>query len=82
MIMIKSDLSNAKIGDYLYSYSLNKWGKLIHINENDDYLLGVEFENGNTCYTIDGRWYIKHLNSDLFVEVPEWCKDFAPPKPC
>jgi hypothetical protein len=60
--------SDAKVGDKVYDYTLQEWGKIIEINNNSEYPIVVRF---NSCgeeetYMLDGRELINHKAPILF----------------
>jgi len=71
--------SNAKIGDMVFDYTLQKWGQIDAIEHEDQaYPIKVSFdEYGTKNYTIDGRDSL-----DAVVPVLFWdeVKPITPPK--
>jgi len=61
-----------KVGDKVWSFSLQEWGKVIAISNdtNISFRIEVAFKNGdfNTTYTIDGKLHIVDKASDLYFE--------------
>ena len=75
-------MSKFKVGDKVFSYSLQEWGEVISIDTHKTYPLEVRFyyESRSTVsvvyYTLDGRCYNESKAPDLFfkeitVEEPQ-----------
>ena len=66
-------MSKYQVGDRVFSYSMQKWGKIIKISRNEAYGLRVKFDCGEMfeIYTNDGKLTVGHEAIDLFFdEVP------------
>ena len=62
-----------KVGDRVFSYSFQKWGKVIKVNRGEAYGLKVKFdcEEMFEIYTNDGKLTVGHEAIDLFFDEVE-----------
>ena len=58
-----------KVGEKVWSYSLQEWGTVIDIDETYALPLRVSFVNYYDRYTLDGRFHHKAKAPDLFFDA-------------
>ena len=69
---------NAKIGDMVFNYLLQEWGKIISIKNTSLYPINVKFNNsGCNEYTFEGKELLQNAVPVLFWDE---VKPITPPK--
>ncbi|MEN9326818.1 MAG: hypothetical protein RI943_1239 [Bacteroidota bacterium] len=76
-MILKSDLSKAKIGDKVFSTS-HGWGTIEHILENACYPIIAVFEFERHVFTLDGKANSLNVFPTLFTYNPFESKTFEP----